>query len=61
MVLNSSPLTTLNDIPSECSALTPAHFLIGRPLTMPAESDVSGIPRNGLKLFKRLQAQVLQF
>lgn len=34
-VLNSRPLTPLSDDPSDFSALTPAHFLISEPQTLP--------------------------
>lgn len=51
-VLNSRPLTPINDNPSEFLVLTPAHFLIGRPLITPAEPDLSSIPQNRLKSFK---------
>lgn len=36
-VVNSRPLTPLNDDPDDLNALTPAHFLIGKPLITLAE------------------------
>lgn len=46
-VLNSRPLYALSDDPTDCQALTPAHFVIGEPFIMPptinlpAQSDYS--------------------
>lgn len=39
--LNSRPITPLSNDPSDLSALTPGHFLIGRPQTNSPESDLS--------------------
>ncbi|XP_063932288.1 uncharacterized protein LOC135144238 [Zophobas morio] len=53
--LNSRPITPLSNDPNDLSALTPAHFLIGGPLTAPAEEDCSDIPTNRLIRYQLLE------
>lgn len=60
-VLNSRPMTPLSNDPSDHQALTPAHFLIGRVITLPPESDVSTMPMSRLKRFKMVQSYMQQF
>ncbi|XP_065354992.1 uncharacterized protein LOC135949373 [Calliphora vicina] len=43
--LNSRPLSPMSDNPTEISALTPGHFLIGAPLLSPPEPDFSIRPQ----------------
>ncbi|XP_022168208.1 uncharacterized protein LOC111032244 [Myzus persicae] len=60
-VLNSRPLTPLSTSPSDFTALTPGHFLVGGPLMLPPELDLSTVPHNRLKRFKLMQAQMQHF
>nr|XP_018913599.1 PREDICTED: uncharacterized protein LOC109041648 [Bemisia tabaci] len=57
-VLNSRPLVPISSDPNELTALTPAHFLIGRAVVTPAEPDYSQLPPNRFpaKRWKRVQA-----
>ncbi|XP_008181389.1 uncharacterized protein LOC103308916 [Acyrthosiphon pisum] len=48
--VNSRPMTPLNSDPCEPNALTPAHFLVGGPLLLPAEPE---IPQNEVAHLKR--------
>ncbi|XP_054260373.1 uncharacterized protein LOC129000536 [Macrosteles quadrilineatus] len=55
-VLNSRPLTALSADPSDITALTPGHFLIGTSLVAVPEVNVSDIPDNRLKHWQTVQA-----
>lgn len=61
-MLNSRPLTPLNDDPTSLNALTPGHFLIGEALTrLPDEEDFRQIPENRLTRWTHLQKMAQQF
>ncbi|KAF2891515.1 hypothetical protein ILUMI_14658, partial [Ignelater luminosus] len=59
-ILNSRPLSPLTSDPEDVSALTPAHFLIGKKLIALPELNVLDIPEGRLRRFQRMQAMVQQ-
>nr|CAI5838764.1 unnamed protein product [Callosobruchus analis] len=54
-VLNSRPLHPLSVDPNDLTALTPAHFLIGRPLLTTPEPDLTAINENRVTRYQHLQ------
>jgi len=54
--LNSRPIAALTDDPSDLSALTPGHFLIGRLLVAAPEDSVLEISANRLSRWQLVQA-----
>lgn len=54
-ILNSRPLTPISSDPSDLVPLTPAHFLIGRTLTMLPAPQVEQAPLHTLSRYKRIQ------
>lgn len=54
-VLNSRPLSPLSNDPSDCTPLTPYHFLIGRPITTVPDPDFIQVPENRLSHFQQIQ------
>ncbi|XP_038106708.1 uncharacterized protein LOC119766311 [Culex quinquefasciatus] len=59
--LNSRPITPLSNDPNDMQALTPGHFLIGRPLDALPGPDYSSVPENRLQMWKRLQQYAQHF
>lgn len=53
--LNSRPLVRLDDDPSTCQALTPAHLVLGRQLIGPLQFDYTEIPDNRLQRWRLIQ------
>ncbi|XP_071053585.1 uncharacterized protein [Onthophagus taurus] len=54
-IVNSRPLTSLSTHPDDMTPLTPAHFLIGKTLTSPADADLRHIKINRLSNFQHIQ------
>lgn len=54
-ILNSRPLTPISSDPLDFSALTPSHFLIGRPLISVPHPQVTSIDISRLERFKRIE------
>ncbi|XP_055622690.1 uncharacterized protein LOC129766204 [Toxorhynchites rutilus septentrionalis] len=60
-VLNSRPITPLSSDPSDLQALTPGHFLIGRPILTLPEPDLSEIPTSRLDMWQKMQLLTQHF
>ncbi|KAH0947006.1 hypothetical protein HN011_007602 [Eciton burchellii] len=54
--LNSRPIAAVSDDPGDLFALTPGHFLIGRPLLSVSEESVLEINANRLSRWQLVQA-----
>lgn len=59
--VNSRPLTPLSADPAELTALTPAHFLIGGPLLLPPEPNLSDKNIEHLHRWRYVQALMQGF
>lgn len=59
--LNSRPMTPLSSDPGDMEALTPAHFLIGGPMFLHAEPDLTKEQLSGLKRWKYVQLLMQTF
>ena len=51
-VLNSRPIGIMSTDPNDPAVLTPAHFLIGRPLKMVPQPDYTSVPDNRLSIWR---------
>lgn len=60
-VLNSRPLTPVSSDPMDFTAITPAHFLVGRPLTGVPDPDVTFIKASKLSEYQHMQQLVQHF
>lgn len=54
--LNSRPLSPMSQEPSDLSALTPGHFLIGTPILVPIDPNTQENPISIVNRWRRLQA-----
>ncbi|XP_022181238.1 uncharacterized protein LOC111041324 [Myzus persicae] len=59
--LNSRPLSPLSSSPDDLEPLTPVHFLIGGPITLPPEPDLTSQQISGLRRWKLVQALMQSF
>lgn len=59
--LNSRPLTAISSDPSDLTALTPGHFLIGNSLTALAEPNLMDVPDNRVTRWQLVQRITQQF
>lgn len=59
--LNSRPIVPLPASPSDEMALTPGHFLVGRPLNAIPDPDQQAIPENRLSRWRRVQQLAQHF
>ena len=60
-IVNSRPLTYLSDDPSDLTALTPNHILLGRHRNWGSIADVSDVDIFSRKKFKQVQALASTF
>ncbi|XP_055714223.1 uncharacterized protein LOC129808468 [Phlebotomus papatasi] len=60
-ILNSRPITQMSEDPSDPEALTPGHFLVGRPLTELPSPDLTQLPDNRLDAWQRCQQLTQHF
>lgn len=54
-ILNSRPLTPMSTDPLDFLPLSPAHFLVGRPLTAPVSADIHEVPAHRLTRYQRVE------
>ncbi|XP_055714991.1 uncharacterized protein LOC129809200 [Phlebotomus papatasi] len=60
-ILNSRPLTPLSQDPNEPSALTPGHFLVGKPLKMLPDLNLTTVSPSMLNKWQLCQKLLQQF
>ncbi|XP_066583621.1 uncharacterized protein [Prorops nasuta] len=53
-VLNSRPIMAMSTDPNDLQALSPGHFLIGRPLIAVPENDFLSVPENRLSTWQHI-------
>ncbi|XP_062703957.1 uncharacterized protein LOC134286361 [Aedes albopictus] len=59
--LNSRPLCPMSSSPDSLEALTPGHFLVGQPLNLLPEPDVTHLKMNQLDRWQRVQRYTEEF
>lgn len=60
-ILNSRPLMPMSEDPNDIQALTPGHFLVGRPLIAKPERNYLERNTNRLNVYEKLQQVQQQF
>lgn len=53
-VMNSRPLTTLSDDPTDMTAITPGHFIVGGQMLRPLGPKVANVPMNRLSSWETM-------
>lgn len=53
-LLNSRPITSISSDPNDMLAVSPAHYLIGHPITSLPEGDLSHVPANRLSIWQHI-------
>ena len=53
-ILNSRPITSISSDPNDLLVLSPAHYLIGKPLTTLPENDFTSISDNRLSTWQHI-------
>ncbi|GJQ70138.1 hypothetical protein Trydic_g22605 [Trypoxylus dichotomus] len=60
-ILNSRPIFPMSSDPNDLNALTPGHFLIGRPITFLPQPNLLEVKENTLSRYQRLQQMTQHF
>lgn len=60
-ILNSRPLSPLSSNPNDLTPLTPAHFLIGRPIKSIPDAELRDLQENRLSKFQFMQQRIQHF
>ncbi|GJQ85299.1 hypothetical protein Trydic_g5197 [Trypoxylus dichotomus] len=60
-ILNSRPIFPMSSDPNDLIALTPGHFLIGRPITFLPQPNLLEVKENTLSRYQRLQQMTQHF
>ncbi|XP_018301866.1 uncharacterized protein [Mycetomoellerius zeteki] len=53
-ILNSRPITSLSSDPNDLFVLSPAHYMIGKPLTTLPEGNITNVPANRLSTWQHI-------
>jgi len=53
-ILNSRPIATISSDPNDMLVLSPAHYLIGKPITSLPDTDLSSVPANRMSTWQHI-------